>query len=118
MTSYLVAKHAMEVMKNNEINKYGIRGCVVNVIGLQEKYDEKYFEEQDIFAKKMGETFESVDEKVEALAKELTRYRIRSNSIIVPSKSDLKDFSLLIQTIIEDQYIAGQIINWRVSAWL
>src|ERR1700761_6835426 len=103
----------MEVMKNNEINKYGIRGCVVNVIGLQEKYDEKYFEEQDIFAKKMGETFESVDEKVEALAKELTRYRIRSNSIIVPSKSDLKDFSLLIQTIIEDQYIAGQIINFE-----
>ena len=107
----MVAKHAMEVMKNNEINEFGIRGCVLNVIGLQNKYDDKYFEEQDIYAKRMGESFDTIDDKVMALAQQLTDNRIRSNSIIVPPKSDLKLFAKLIQNIIEDQYIAGQIIN-------
>jgi len=111
LTSYLVAKHALEVMKNNEINEFGVRGCVLNIIGLQDKYDDKYFEEQDIYAKKMGESYDTIDDKVMALAQELTDHRIRSNSVIVPPNSDLKLLAKLIENIVEDQYIAGQVIN-------
>ena len=102
-------------MKNNDLNKFGVRGCVINIIGMQEKYDSKYFEEQDIFAKRIGESFESVDEKVMALAQQMTDHRIRANSILLPPKSDLTKFAHLIQNIIEDQYIAGQIINMEVD---
>ena len=92
-----MAKHAMEVMKNNNINEFGIRGCLLNIIGLQDKYDDKYFEEQDIYANKMNESFDLIDDKVMALAQQLTDNRIRSNSIIVPPNSDLKLFANLIQ---------------------
>ncbi|XP_054163477.1 3-hydroxyacyl-CoA dehydrogenase type-2-like [Oppia nitens] len=110
-TSYLVSKHALDVMKNNAINEYGIRGCIINIIGLQQRYNEKYFEEQDIYSKKIGETIDSLDDKVMTLAEQLTANRIRSNSIIVPANSDQQLFAQIIQNIIEDQYIAGQIIN-------
>lgn len=115
LTSYLVAKHALDVMKNNELNEFGVRGCIINIIGMQDKYDSKYFEDQDIYAKRMGETFESVDEKVIALAQEMTDHRIRANSILIHPKSDLSKFAQLIQNIVEDQYIAGQIINMEVD---
>ncbi|CAG2166341.1 unnamed protein product [Oppiella nova] len=111
LTSYLVSKQAVDVLKNNPINAFGVRGCVINIIGLQEKYDQKYFDEQDVFAQKTGHSFDSLDDKVLALAEDMIANRIRSNSVIVPPNSDLKLFAQLVENIIEDQYIAGQIIN-------
>jgi len=98
-------------MKNNEINSFGCRGCVINVIGLQNKYNEQYIEEQELFAKKMNETIESIDDKVLELAEQLTASRIRCNTVIVPENANHKKFAELIHHVIEDQYIAGQIIN-------
>ena len=45
------------------------------------------------------------------LADLLTAARIRCNTLMVDSKLDEKQFSSMVMHILEDQYIAGQVIN-------
>lgn len=113
VASYLVSKHALNLMRENELNSGGCRGCIINVVQMQNKYDENYLKQQEEIEKNLGETMESVDEKVMQLATDLVAARIRSNTIIVMENQEIERFSSLVHAVIEDQKIAGQIINMQ-----
>lgn len=78
---------------------------------LSSQYDDKYFREQDEFAEKHKIDTAKIDDEVFQLADLLTAARIRCNTIMVDEKSDPSVFANLLKHIIEDQYVAGQIIN-------
>jgi hypothetical protein len=107
ITSYLVAKHALEVMRNNDINKGGVRGCIINVNAFHYHYTEDYFEEQQRFAESVNEDLNTLDDRVMDLAQQLTDARIRCNTILVPKGSDDEEFGKVVLSILEDQQIAG-----------
>ena len=109
--TYLQSKNIFEKMRENKINEYGCRGCIINLVHMSAQYDDQYFREQDEFAEKYGIDTEKIDDEVFALADQLTGARIRCNTILVTKDCDLNVFSSLVKHILEDQYVAGQTIN-------
>ncbi|XP_046918264.1 uncharacterized protein LOC124498538 [Dermatophagoides farinae] len=109
--SYLISKNILEKLQNNEINQFGCRGCIINLVYINSKYDAEYFKKQDDFVQKYGISLETIDDDVYRLADLLTAARIRCNTLMVDSKQDEKQFSTMVMHILEDQYIAGQVIN-------
>ncbi|KAH9422087.1 dehydrogenase [Dermatophagoides pteronyssinus] len=109
--SYLISKNILEKLQSNEINKFGCRGCIINLVYINSQYDAEYFKKQDDFVKKYGIQLDTIDDDVFRLADLLTAARIRCNTLMVDSKLDEKQFSSMVMHILEDQYIAGQVIN-------
>lgn len=109
--SYLLSRNLLEKFRDNDINEFGCRGCIVNLVYLSSKYDDKYFREQDEFARKYKIDSENIDDQVFELAERLTAARIRCNTIMFSENSQPKILSNLVTHIVEDQYVAGQIIN-------
>lgn len=109
--SYIVSKGILEKFRDNKINEFGCKGCIINLINLNGTYNEEYFAEQNEFLTKTNINESTIDDDVYKLANLLTAERIRCNTVMVEDKTDLTLFSDLIMHILEDQYIAGQIIN-------
>ncbi|OTF83401.1 hypothetical protein BLA29_005509 [Euroglyphus maynei] len=109
--SYLISKNILEKLQNNEINEFGCRGCIINLVYINSKYDAEYFKKQDDFVEKYGISLQTIDDDVYRLADLLTAARIRCNTLMVDSKLEEKQFSTMVMHILEDQYIAGQVIN-------
>jgi hypothetical protein len=107
----MLSTNLLEKMEENDINEFGCRGCIINLVHLSTKYDDTYFQEQNEFARKYNLDSEKIDDEVYTLAGKLTAARIRCNTILVNEESDPTVFSNLVKHIIEDQYVAGQIIN-------
>ncbi|KAH9399520.1 hypothetical protein TYRP_017932 [Tyrophagus putrescentiae] len=109
--SYLQSKSLLEKLRENEINEFGCRGCIINLVHLSSQYDDQYFREQDEFAEKYKIDVAKIDDEVYALADQLTAARVRCNTVMVNEKMDVKVFADLVKHIIEDQYVSGQVIN-------
>lgn len=109
--SYIISKNILEKFRENEINEFGCRGSLINLVNLSNDFEDDYFKEQDEFAKKYGVDENTIDDDVYKLADQMTSARIRCNSLMVHGKVDPITFSMLAKHIIEDQYVAGQVIN-------
>lgn len=109
--SYLQSKSLLEKLRENQINEFGCRGCIINLVHLSSQYDDQYFREQDEFAEKYKIDVAKIDDEVYALADQLTAARVRCNTVMVNEKMDVKVFADLVKHIIEDQYVSGQVIN-------
>lgn len=101
----------MQKFQQNEINKFGCRGCIINLIYTQKTFQDEYFRKQDEFVKKYNISLDTIDDDVYRLADLLTAARIRCNTIITDANFKENIFHSLITHIIEDQYVAGQVIN-------
>jgi len=93
-------------MKRNDLNEFGIRGCVINVVRMP--FDEQaYLSEQEEYSKKCPQ----LDDLTMQLSEECVANRIRANTIIVPEDSHQDSFAIMAHSVIEDQSIAGQVIS-------
>lgn len=109
----MVSKSVFELMKDNDINKFGCRGCIINLVNVSGEYNQKYFDDQFEFLTKYNINDNTIDDDVYKLADQLTASRIRCNTILVHSKADSKQLASLVTHIVEDQYIAGQVIHFE-----
>ncbi|UXI17562.1 secreted protein [Sarcoptes scabiei] len=109
--SYLVSKNILEKFKQNPINEYGCRGCIINLVFTGITPNEAYFKEQDEFIEKHQICAEEIDDAVYQLAESLTAQRIRCNTFKIDAKLDDKVFNTIAEHVISDQYVAGQIID-------
>ena len=107
----MISKSVLEKMRENDVNEFGCRGVIINLIHLSTNYDDKYFAAQDDFAKQYEIDDKKIDDQVFELADQLTANRIRCNTIMVDDKVDPVKFADLANYIIQDQYVAGQVIN-------
>lgn len=109
--SYIISKNILEKFRDNKINEFGCKGCIINLINLNGTYNDEYFTKQNEFLSKSNIDQSTIDDDVFKLANLLTAERIRCNTVMVENKTNLDLFSDLITHILEDQYIAGQVIN-------
>lgn len=101
----------MQKFQQNEINKFGCRGCIINLVYTQKKFQDEYFRKQDDFVQKYNISLDTIDDEVYRLADLLTAARIRCNTLITDFNFEENILHSLVTHIIEDQYVAGQVIN-------
>ncbi|KPM05672.1 hypothetical protein QR98_0041390 [Sarcoptes scabiei] len=98
-------KSILEKFKQNPINEFGCRGCIINLVFTGITPNEAYFKEQDEFIEKHQICAEEIDDAIYQLAESLTAQRIRCNTFKIDAKLDDKVFNTIAEHVISDQYI-------------
>lgn len=105
--TYNVNHLALPLFQENELNDFGCRGSIINSSLIQPLDEDKYQNEE----KNVEGKIENLDAKVMQLANDIVKYRIRTNTVMISNKDNHEKIASLMQEILQNQMIVGQIIE-------